>query len=160
MRRERFRPPRTSASPVVKAFLVLLLGILPGSAAAQNKSWRIADFKDTISIDRDAGTFVSEKITLVFIGAWHGIHRTIPVEYPGPHGTNYTLFIDVKRVTDENGNKLKYDSSKSGDFLDLKIYIPDAVDATRVVNIDYAVRNAIRSFDDHDEFDWNVTGND
>jgi hypothetical protein len=147
-------------SSVVKAFLLLLLGIFPGSAAGQNKSWRIADFKDTISINRDAGTFVSEKITLVFIGAWHGIHRTIPVEYPGPHGTNYTLFIDVKRVTDENGNKLKYDSSKSGDFLDLKIYIPDAVDATRVVNIDYAVRNAIRSFDDHDEFYWNVTGND
>jgi uncharacterized membrane protein YgcG len=160
MRRARFRPPRTSASPVVKAFLVLLLGILPGSAAAQNKSWRIADFKDTISINRDASTLVSEKITLEFVGTWHGIHRTIPVEYPGPHGTNYTLFVDVKRVTDDNGNKLKYDSSKSGDFLDLKIYIPDAVDATRVVNIDYAVRNAIRSFDDHDEFYWNMTGND
>ena len=145
---------------VVKALLVLLIGIPPGSAAAQNKSWRIADFKDTISINRDGGAFVSEKITLVFIGAWHGIHRTIPVEYPGPHGTNYTLFIDVKRVADESGHKLKYDSSKSGDFLDLKIYIPDAVDATRVINIDYAVRNAIRSFDDHDEFYWNVTGND
>jgi hypothetical protein len=160
MSRVPISPQWTSVSSVVKAFLVLFLGIFPGSAAGQNKSWRIADFKDTISINRDAGTFVSEKITLVFIGAWHGIHRTIPVEYPGPHGTNYTLFIDVKRVTDENGNKLKYDSSKSGDFLDLKIYIPDAVDATRVVNIDYAVRNAIRSFDDHDEFYWNVTGND
>ena len=160
MRRARFSPPWISVFPVAKAFLVLLLGILPGSAAAQNKSWRIADFKDTVSINRDASAIVSERITLVFVGTWHGIHRTIPVEYPGPHGTNYTLFIDVKRVTDENGNKLKYDRSKSGDFLDLKIYISDAVDATRVVNIDYAVRNAIRSFDDHDEFYWNVTGND
>ncbi|HYK48337.1 MAG TPA: DUF2207 domain-containing protein, partial [Terriglobales bacterium] len=160
MSRAPISPPWISVSFVVKALLVLLIGISPGSAAAQNKSWRIADFKDTISINRDGGAFVSEKITLVFIGAWHGIHRTIPVEYPGPHGTNYTLFIDVKRVADESGHKLKYDSSKSGDFLDLKIYIPDAVDATRVINIDYAVRNAIRSFDDHDEFYWNVTGND
>jgi uncharacterized membrane protein len=145
---------------VVRAVLVLLLGILPGLASAQVRNWRIADFKDTIAINSEAGTFVSEKITLVFVGQWHGIHRTIPVEYPGPHGTNYTLFVDVKSVTDENGNKLKYESSKSGDFLDLKIYIPDAVDATRVVNIDYTARNAIRAFDDHDEFYWNVTGND
>src|SRR5262249_31225172 len=99
-------------------------------------------------------------ITLVFVGQWHGIHRTIPVEYPGPHGTNYTLFLDVRSVTDENGSKLKYESSKSGGYLDPKIYIPGAEDATRVVNIDYTVRNAIRFFDTHDEFYWNVTGND
>jgi len=64
------------------------------------------------------------------------------------------------KVTDESGNKLKYESSKSGDFRDLKIYIPNAEDATRVVNIQYQVRNAIRFFEDHDEFYWNVTGND
>ena len=82
-----------------------------------------------------------------FVGEWHGIHRTIPVEYPGPHGTNYTLFLDVMSVTDENGNKLKYESSKSGAYRDLKIYIPGAVDTTRVVNIDYTVRNGVRFFD-------------
>src|SRR5262249_45932511 len=43
---------------------------------------------------------------------------------------------------------------------DLKIFVPDAADATRVVNIDYTLRNAVRSFEDHDEFYWNVTGND
>src|SRR5882672_10157369 len=155
-----FSPLCISVPSVVRAVLVLLLGILPGPVAAQVRNWRIADFKDTISINRDASTFVSEKITLVFVGQWHGIHRTIPVEYPGPHGTNYTLFVDVKSVTDESGNKLKYESSKSGDFRDLKIFIPDAQDATRVVNIVYAVRDGIRYFDDHDEFYWNVTGND
>jgi uncharacterized membrane protein len=150
-------------SPVVKALLVLLLGVFVTGvvpAAAQVRNWRVEDFKDTIAIRADGSAVVSEKITLVFVGQWHGIHRTIPIEYPGPHGTNYTLFVDVKNVTDENGNKLRYDSSKSGDFRDLKIYIPDAEDATRVVNIDYTVRNAIRAFDDHDEFYWNVTGND
>jgi hypothetical protein len=91
-----------------------------------------------------APRLVSEKITLTFVGEWHGIHRTIPVEYPGPEGTNYTLFLDVMSVTDENGNKLKYDSSKSGHYRDLKIYLPGAVDATRVVNIDYSVRNGVR----------------
>lgn len=139
---------------------VLLLGVLSSTSAAQSRNWRIADFKDTVSISSDGSALISEKITLVFVGQWHGIHRTIPIEYPGPHGTNYTLFVDVKSVTGEDGAKLKYDSSKSGDFRDLKIYVPGAEDATRVVNIDYTVRNSIRAFEDHDEFYWNVTGND
>ncbi len=162
MRRKRFRENKwtawLAALPAVNALLVVLLGIVP--AAAQARHWHIADFKDTIAISADGSTLVSEKITLVFVGQWHGIHRKIPINYPGPDRTNYTLFIDVKSVTDENGNKLKYESSKSGNYRDLKIYIPGAEDATRVVNIDYTMRNAIRVFEDHDEFYWNVTGND
>ena len=134
--------------------------IITGTAQAQSHSWRVADFKDTISIAADGTALVSEKISITFVGEWHGIHRTIPVEYPGAQGTNYTLFLDVLSVTDENGTKLKYDSSKSGAYRDLKIYIPGAVDATHVVNIDYSVRNGVRFFDSYDEFYWNVTGND
>jgi len=140
--------------------LLLLLLTLAATAPAHARSWRVADFKDTVSIAADGTALVSEKITVTFDGEWHGIHRTIPVEYPGPQGTNYTLFIKVMSVTDENGNKLKYDSSKSGAYRDLKIYIPGAVDTTRIVNIDYSVRNAVRFFDGYDEFYWNVTGND
>ena len=140
-------------------FLFLLLA-LSASSSAQSHNWRVADFKDTISIAPDGTALVSEKITLVFLGQWHGIHRTIPVEYPGPQGANYTLFLNVLSVEDENGNKLKYDSSKSGAYRDLKIYIPGAVDTTRVVNIDYSVRNGVRFLDSYDEFYWNVTGND
>jgi len=142
--------------------LVLLLGTLLAakSSSAQPHNWHVSDFKDSIAIGTDGSALVSEKITVVFNGTWHGIHRTIPVEYPGPNGTNYTLFLNVRSVTDENGNKLKYDSSKSGHYRDLKIYIPGAVDATRVVNLDYTVRNGIRYFDGYDEFYWNVTGND
>src|SRR5271157_4662623 len=141
-----------------------LLVALAATASAQARNWRVADFKDTISIAPDGTALVSEKITLAFVGTWHGIHRTIPVEYPGPQGTNYTLFLDVMSVTDETGNKLKYDSSKSGNYRDLKIYIPGAIDTTRVVNIDYSVRNGVRFFDSNNdnyaEFYWNVTGND
>jgi hypothetical protein len=124
------------------------------------RSWRVSDFNDSVVVADDGSATVHERITLQFNGQWHGIHRFIPVEYPGPRGTNYTLFLHVTTVTDEAGNKLKYESSKSGDYRDLKIYIPDAEDATRVVNIDYTVRNGTRFFEDHDEFYWNVTGND
>jgi uncharacterized membrane protein len=152
------------SNPNRRLLYVFLLLALAASAAAQPHNWRVTDFNDTISVAADGKALVSEKITLTFVGQWHGIHRTIPVEYPGPQGTNYTLFVDVISVTDENGNKLKYDSTKSGNHRDLKIYIPGAVDTTRVVNIDYSVRNAVRFFDNgndnYAEFYWNVTGND
>jgi hypothetical protein len=156
-----FGGAHTRCELIVCLFLLLSL---TASAAAQARSWRVTDFNDTISIAPDGTALVSEKITLAFVGQWHGIHRTIPVEYPGPQGTNYTLFLKIINVTDENGSRLKYDSSKSGTSRDLKIYIPDAVDTTRVVNIDYSVRNGVRFFgsnnDSYAEFYWNVTGND
>jgi uncharacterized membrane protein YgcG len=142
------------------AAALLLATILAFAAPAAAKSWRISNYKDTITVNQDGSALVNETITLVFVGEWHGIHRTIPIEYPGPDGTNYQLFIDIKSITDENGAKLKYDSSTSGAARDLKIYIPDAGDATRTVDIAYRVRNATRFFDQYDEFYWNVTGND
>lgn len=137
--------------------VVCILGFALPLAA---RSWRIADFNDTITIGSNGSTTVHERITVVFIGQFQGIHRTIPVEYPGPQGTNYTLFLNVTGVTDENGQKLKYESRTSGDSRDLKIYVPGAEDTTRTVEIDYTLRNAVRFFEDHDEFYWNVTGND
>jgi uncharacterized membrane protein YgcG len=124
------------------------------------RSWRVADFSDTISVHEDGSAAVHERITLAFDGEWHGIHRFIPIEYPGARGTNYTLFLRVTGVTDGSGGKLKYESSTANGFRDLKIFIPDAVDATRTVEIDYTVGNGTRFFEDHDEFYWNVTGND
>ena len=128
--------------------LLLLLLFLAGlTAPLLAQSWRIANFEDTISISADGSTLVKERINLVFIGEWHGIHRTIPIEYPGPQGTNYTLFLDVVSVTDGAGQKLKYESKTSGGYRDLKIYIPGAVDTTRTVEIDYIVHNGIRYFE-------------
>ena len=141
----------------VSVVIAIVLALTTPLAA---KSWRIADFNDTITVSHDGSATVTEHISLVFDGEWHGIHRAIPIEYPGPNGSNYELFVDVTGVTDGSGGKLKYDSSTSGAYRDLKIYIPDAVDATRTVEITYRVRNGTRFFDDHDEFYWNVTGND
>src|SRR6202163_4967300 len=119
--------PVSPVPPVVKPVLLLLiLALLLVPAAAQVRNWRVTDFKDTISIAADGTALVSEKITLAFVGEWHGIHRTIPIEYPGPHGTNYTLFLSVLSVTDENGSSKTDDSRSAGATHDLRIYIPRA----------------------------------
>jgi hypothetical protein len=138
--------------------LVFFVLTIPAPVFA--RSWRISDFHDTMTVTHDGSLVVSERITLQFEGEFHGIFRDIPIEYPGPHGTNFTLFLKVTSVTDEAGNKLKYDSHTSNGYRHLKIYVPNAVDATRTVQIDYLVRNAVRYFDNYDEFYWNVTGND
>jgi len=145
---------------VTRALFFLLACLATFAVPASAKNWRVTDFQDSITIGGDGSALIRERITLAFVGEWHGIHRFIPIEYPGPSGTNYTLFFDLISITDETGAKLKYESSRANGQRDFKIYIPNAVDATRTVEIDYLVKNGIRYFEDHDEFYWNVTGND
>ncbi len=124
------------------------------------REWRITNFSSSMEVAPDGTMTVRENLAVSFEGEFHGIYRDIPIQYPGPHGSNYTLFLTVTGVTDGQGNKLKYESSVQGDFRHLKIYIPNAVNTTKVVDINYTVKNAVRWFDDHDELYWNVTGND
>ena len=139
----------------VPVFL-LLLSALPAHA----RSWNISDYSSSVLIEESGTSLVTERITCVFVGEYHGIYRKIPIEYPGPNGPNYTLFLDVLKVEDENGNKLETKTSNKGEYRQLQVFIPNAVDTKKQVVITYRVLNAIRYFDDHDEFYWNVTGND
>jgi hypothetical protein len=148
-----------------KALLLALSTVLLLAAPMAAKSWSVSNFRDTITVNPDGSVLVSESITLVFVGEWRGIHRMIPIESPGTNGAKHHIFIDAIRITDENGAKLKFDSATSGAALDLKIDIPNAVDATRTIEVAYRVRNGMRPLDgtdpdSHDEFYWNVTGND
>ncbi|HKM83099.1 MAG TPA: DUF2207 domain-containing protein [Candidatus Acidoferrum sp.] len=152
MTRAMFRP-----RPCALALFLLLFS--PVYLLAQGKQLRIQKFDSEISVTPDAKVDVTENITLQFKGGpWHGVYRTIPVEYVGPSGLNYSLFLDVRSVTDGNGNKLRFESSRVGQNRKLKIYIPDADNSTQTVVIDYVVSDALRFFDDYDEFYWNVTG--
>ncbi len=155
----RVRDPRHTGRRLRRAILpVILLCCLCAPALARN--WRIADFHSTVAIGDHGGVSVTERVTLVFVGQYNGIWRSIPVEYPGPGGTNYSLFLKPESVTDENERPLKYEVSRDGPYKKIKIYIPGALDTTKTVLITYSTPNAVRYFDDHDEFYWNVTGND
>jgi len=139
---------------------VLLVLLLVCSLPAWARSYHISKFNSNIHVEEDGSARIEEQITFVFKGVYQGIYRDIPVDYPGPSGSNYTLFIKLDSVTDDSGNKLKYEKKTNNGFLHLKIYVPGATDATRTVNIEYSVANGTRFFEDHDEFYWNVTGND
>lgn len=144
-------------------FLVSVTALLLLSASsAMARSITVTRWVDTIHVDNDGSARVSEQITYTFDGSYHGVYRDIPVEYPGPRGTgtNYSLFVKVNQVADSLGTPLKFEKKTSNGYLKLKITVPGAVDSDKMVNIEYTVSNAVKFFEDHDEFYWNVTGND
>lgn len=143
--------------------LVVLIGIIALSAVvtARAKELRIEKFDAHIDVASNGTIDVTETIQAHFIGGpWHGLYRSIPVEYVTPQGLNYTLFLDVKQVTDGSGHRLKFDSSRVRHYRKLKIYIPDADNSVQTIAIEYTVSDAIKFFEDHDELYWNVTGDE
>jgi uncharacterized membrane protein len=132
-----------------------------GVATAQAKELRIENFDAHIVVASNGTIDVTETIQAHFIGSgWHGLYRSIPVEYVTPQGLNYTLFVDVQRVTDGNGHSLKFDSSRVLQYRKLKIYVPGADNSVQMIFIEYTVSDAIKFFEDHDELYWNVTGDE
>jgi uncharacterized membrane protein YgcG len=148
----------------VRVFFVIGLVsalIFPAASALSTRELRIENFHSETIVMPDGTIDVTETIQAHFIGApWHGLFRTIPVEYVTPQGLNYSLFLDVKRVTDGNGRALKVESSRERHYRKLKIYVPNADNSTQNISIEYTVSDALRFFEDHDELYWDVTGDE
>jgi uncharacterized membrane protein len=141
-------------------FAAALLAVLfPSASALTARELRIENFHSEVIVMPDGSVDVTETIEVHFIGGpWHGLYRSIPVEYVNPQGFNYSLFLHVQRVTDASGRSLKFGTSREGHYRKLKIDVPDADNSTQTISIEYTVSDALRFFDDHDEFYWNVTG--
>jgi hypothetical protein len=120
----------------------------------------VQHFDSHVIVSADGTVDVTETIDAQFTGAWHGIYRTIPVEYTSREGFNYTLLLDQIQASDSDGHTLKFESNSDGRYTKFKIYVPDAEDATRTIVFHYRVLNAMRFFEDHDELYWNVTGDE
>jgi uncharacterized membrane protein len=142
---------------------VLLLWVVAFGSPALARELRIHDFHAEIFALPDSSLEVTETIEVQFIGSWQGVFRTIPVEYPGPGGFNYSLFLSDESATEGrngSGAPLRVEKSREGPNLEFRIFVPGAADTRRTVSLRYRVRNGLRYFDDHDELYWNVTGND
>jgi uncharacterized membrane protein len=154
-------PCEISPRSILRCALIccLLALLVPLSLAARQIV--IQHFDERVVISSDGTIEVTETIEAQFIGSnWHGIYRTIPVEYTTPAGLDYTLLLEPLSVTDDTGQPLKYERSASGRSTKFKIYVPNPDNATRTVVLRYRVLNALTFFDDHDELYWNVTGNE
>jgi len=151
--------PRASQPIRAQFFLCLITSLLLFSSPLLAKELRIEKFHSQVTVLSDSTVDITETIGVHFIGGpWHGLCRDIPVEYVTPQQMNYSLFLNVTRVTDASGHDLKYQSSRVRHYRRLKIFVPNADNSFQAINIQYTVSDALRFFDDHDEFYWNITG--
>ncbi len=139
---------------------VLALLLMAFAACASARELKIEKFSAEIFVQPDSTLDVTETIEANFIGEWHGMYRTIPVEYVTPQGFNYSLFVKLISATDAGGQPLKVESSRQGHYLKWKIYVDNATDVDRTILLHYQVRNGLKFFEDHDELYWNVTGDE
>jgi uncharacterized membrane protein len=145
------------ASFILGAILLLLV-IIPSIAYAQD--YNISDFNAEIIISQDSSITVKETIVVDFLISRHGIYREIPYKYTDDLGGKVVTPLKVISVKDQNGVPWKYQVSKQGSVINIKIG-----DAKKYVNgvqtfvISYKVENAILFLEDHDQLYWNVTGN-
>lgn len=140
---------------VISVFFILLLA----PVQAQTNSERLVSYQGEITIQRDSGLLIKEIITEDFgVNERHGIYRTIPYEYyTGEKKTR--LNINLLNVSDEQGNKIKYETSKQNNNLVIKIGSPNIlVSGQKTYIISYKVYNALVFYDDHDELYWNFIG--
>jgi uncharacterized membrane protein YgcG len=154
---------RLRPHPIRLLLAAALLAVLlfPSASALTTRELRIENFHAEVIVMPDGSVDVTETIQAHFIGGpWHGLYHSIPVEYVTPQGFNYSLFLDVKRVTDAGGQPLKFDTTRERHYRKIKIYVPDADNSTHTVSLEYVASDALRFLDDHDEFYWNVTGDE
>ena len=141
---------------VVAILLLMIFAAMPTIA----RTLVFKHFDAQVQMHPDGTVDVTEVIEAQFTGVWHGIYRSIPVEYTDDAGLNYTLLLDQINATDSEGQKLKLEQNREGRNIKFKIYVPAAEDATRTILLHYRVLDALRFFQDHDELYWNVTGNE
>ncbi|HSK19631.1 MAG TPA: DUF2207 domain-containing protein [Longimicrobiales bacterium] len=140
------------------AALAVTVAATASPAHAQERSLDIREMNARIIVTRGGDVSVTERFVVHFNGSWNGIYRMIPVEYDAPGGLNYTLRLRVESVTDDAGTPLRHEVERVGDSRRIKMWVPNANDATRTVVLSYSADNALRFFDEHDELYWNVTG--
>lgn len=140
-------------------FLALFFStfLFVGSVSAES----IKEFFVDIKVNEDSSIDVQEKILYDFGPEnRHGIIRDIPIVY-GSDIDQVELNLELKSITDSDGEPYEYEDSSSGYFRTLKIGDADVgLSGEHWYYLAYHVDEVINPFADYDELYWNVTGNE
>ncbi|MFN9624470.1 MAG: DUF2207 domain-containing protein [Cyanobacteriota bacterium] len=140
--------------------LILLL-LLPGGGAgalAAERRLELTDFQFSALVAQDGSMWVRETLTARFQGHWNGLRREIPLLAHRARGRE-PLGLRLLSAKDGAGRSYRVQTRQKGDNLEWRVFVPNAEDATRTVVLRYRVANAVRFYPNHDEINWNVTGN-
>lgn len=138
--------------------LFLLFIILPGLAGAA-ETWKIDNFQSIVNIQSDGKVAVSEIVDADFGSLQkHGIFKNIPYIYLLDNGGKTYADIQILGLT-QNGLTAKYQQYKQGNYLVLQIGDPNKlISGKQEYQIKYLATGVLRSFNDHDELYWDITG--
>lgn len=140
--------------------LIILTGLFAVPSFSGAQDFTINKFHSDITVSEDSSFIVRERIEVYFHRPRHGIYREIPFRYHDELGRSIITPLSVISVTDSSGRKWKYQVTRKGNIIDIRIGDPKKyVDAEQSYVITYSVNDAVLFFDDHDELYWNVTGN-
>ncbi len=118
----------------------------------------VGSFDVRLELRPDASLDVTETITIRFESPRHGIYRFIPVHYDR-YANAYTVDFRLTSITDGEGNRVRYNKTRQGRDINLKIGDPDIMlIGTRQYVIRYTVRRAVNFFREGPELYWNATG--
>lgn len=127
---------------------------------AEEPFYVINDFQSQITINQDTKLSVTEIIEVEFFENKHGIFRIIPVIYTA-NGRTIKSKIDIKSVTDENGQPLQYETSVFNESEKIKIGDPEkTLFGKHTYTITYSLSKILQRYKDYDELYWNVTGSE
>ena len=122
---------------------------------------QIIEFNTKLTINEDGTVDVVEEIDYVFPDQRHGIFRDIPLSKENQDGNAFLMSATGVSVTDHFGKSYKYQNNSDSRQISLKIGDPNkTITGRHQYVISYTLSGAVTYFSDHDEFYWNVTGND
>ncbi|HEX6588213.1 MAG TPA: DUF2207 domain-containing protein [Longimicrobiales bacterium] len=146
-------------------------GAAPGGCAPENaRTICYSRIEAEYAVSRRGHVDVTERYTVRFNGDWNGITRELiaratahdfrddRVREDDPDRSFRHVDIDVRGATDASGTPLRVEEERSGDDIQLRIWVPDARDAERTVVLRYRIHEGVTFFAKHDEFYWNVLG--
>ena len=149
--------------------LILSLSIIVIAVfSLQAEAFKINNYNVVIEVQEDGSFRVRETISVRFSEERHGIFRSIPYRYrvedlPGETAIRSTVkegFYETL-LKDVNVRNHPFQTSKEGNYLKIRIGSPSRkVRGKQVYEIEYTVYGAINQFVDHQEFSWNLTGNE
>lgn len=142
------------------AALALLILLAPAKGVqADTQDFIIRSFSGDYYLSRGEGTVAELRVVEKIIAEFpqfdqnHGILRAIPQNYQG-----HPLELRITRVANDKG-ELQYNTYEENDNLVLRIGDPDAYahGATSYV-IEYTMRGVSLNLQDHQEFYWDING--
>lgn len=141
--------------------LVALFVALPSDARAQ-QSEEVTSFDVTYDIDDAGFVHVTEDIRYDFgSNEKHGIFRHTPVRYDYDDKKDRLIGANDVKVTNGSGGEWQFEITEDDPSLVIKIGDPDAlISGKQRYVITYTLDRALNPLDDHDEFYWNVTGDE